>query len=176
MKLLKQAFAVFGVVMMLAVMTAFIAPKRTNALVAALVQIVPGTTTHVGQNESQLVSLACLQGTQYCVTIDSGGNYSTTAYVVPSGYTLIITDWEWQVSGAEPGVRWADRLYTVNSAGIPVGTLVYTYATPDQNGAVYAHEHYATGIRAGSGTTIADGRADDNTGDAQIQGYLVPND
>lgn len=176
MRLLKEALGVLGALVIVAVIVAFLAPKRTHALVAALVQIVPGTTTHVGQNESQLVSLVCELGTEYCVAVDPQGNYSSTAYAVPSGYTLIITDWQWEVTGATPGVRWADHLYTVSSLGLPLGTLVNSYATPDQNGATYAHERFATGIRVGSGATIADIRADDGTGDAFIQGYLVPND
>ena len=176
MRLLKEMLGVLGGLVVIAVIGAFVAPKTTHAVVAALVQIVPGTTTHVGQNESQLVSLVCELGTDDCVAVDPEGKLSSTGYVVPSGYTLIVTDWQWEVTGATPGVRWADHLFTINNLGLPLGTLANSYATPDQNGATYAHERFATGIRVGSGVTMADGRADDGTGDAFIQGYLVPND
>ena len=121
MKRIGKTLAVVVGAGLLMVVGAMLGPRTAHAVVGALVQIVPGTTTHVGQNESQLVSLACEQGTEYCVAIDPEGDYSTTGYVVPSGYTLIVTDWQWTVSGATPGVRWADRLYIVVTSGFPLG-------------------------------------------------------
>jgi hypothetical protein len=62
MRLLKQAMAVLGTVLTITALVAIISPKTAHALAAALVQIQPGTTTHVGQNEGQLVSLFCQTG------------------------------------------------------------------------------------------------------------------
>jgi hypothetical protein len=42
--------------------------------------------------------------------------------------------------------------------------------------APYTHEHYAAGIRVGSGITIFDEVASIDRGNAFVQGYLVPND
>jgi hypothetical protein len=169
MMLLKQALGVLGAFVVLAVTAAFIAPKTTHALVAALVQIVPGTTTHVGQNESQLVSLDCFAGNSYCVPQDSSGAFSTTPYVVPSGYTLIVTDWEWSATGGK-AVLVPDAL--VHGTYVLASSRVLA----DGAGNAFAHEHYVTGIRLGSEAIIYDASASQGYGEAFIQGYLVPND
>jgi hypothetical protein len=173
MKLLKQALVGLGAVTVLAAIVAFVAPKTAHALAAALVQIVPGTTTHVGQNESQLVSLLCGNGIAYCVAVDLSGQTSADPYVIPSGYTLIVTDWEWVGNG---GV--AQGQYTFNtlrnvSDGVfaTSGALVTTTGTTP-----YTHEHYGAGVRIGSGVTIEDLLAAIGDGFGYVQGYLVPND
>lgn len=173
MRILKQALGVLGALVVVAVIMAFVAPKRTHALVAALVQIVPGSTTHVGQNESQLISLFCRAGDFYCLTIDSSGVFSTTPYAVPAGYTLIVTDWEWfySVTG-EAGGLVEDVLYNINATP---GQLAISQAVTASNGAT-AHEHYETGIRVGSGAEILDYLTSIGGATARIQGYLVPND
>jgi hypothetical protein len=48
-------------------------------------------------------------------------------------------------------------------------------ALVDTAGFVYGKEHFTTGVRVGSGVTIADFDAASNLGFAAIQGYLVPN-
>jgi hypothetical protein len=173
MKLLKQALGGLGALTVFAVMVAFIAPKTAHALAAALVQIVPGTTTHVGQNESQLISLLCSTGHAYCRAVDLSGAFSSTPYVVPSGYTLIVTDWEWIGNGGAPQGEFAfDSLRNPNDGVFAnSGALVTTTGS-----APYTHEHYATGVRIGSGVTIEDSLAAVGDGFANIQGYLVPND
>jgi hypothetical protein len=172
MRLLKQALALLGALVVVALIAAFIAPNRAHALAAALVQIVPGTTTQVGQNESQLVSLLCSGGNAYCTAVDSSGAFSTTPYVVPSGYTLIVTDWEWSGNGGAAQGTFAFDSLRNSSAGdfANSGALVTTVGT-----VTYAHEHYASGIRVGSGVTIEDFLAVVGDGFANVQGYLVPN-
>lgn len=71
MRLLKQAWTVFATVVVIALLLAIVSPKAAHAVAAARVQIVPGTTTHVGQNESQLVSLLCNAS---CVAVDPSGS------------------------------------------------------------------------------------------------------
>lgn len=174
MRLLKQTLAVLGAVVVVAVIVAFVAPKRTRAVAALLAQIVPGTATHVGQNESQLVSLTCLGGTSFCNTVSSTGGEGS-AYVVPAGYTLIVTDWEWLGFPGTAGALTTDSL--LNANGEPLQPpLATSSALGDRNGFAYGHEHYATGIRVGSGVTIEDDLTAVFEGNAQIQGYLVPND
>jgi hypothetical protein len=180
MKLLKQAFAVFGVVTMFAILAAVIAPKSAHALVAALVQIVPGTTTHVGQNESQLVSLTCSADTgRSCVILVPSTMPSTTPYVVPTGYTLIVTDWQWSdFPEGSAGVLVSDLLFSVAAGTTQTGGLALTVssAITDQHGNSYTHEHYATGLRVASGQSLIDYVVSAGLGSADVQGYLVPND
>ena len=176
MRLLKQALAILGALVVLAVIVAFVAPKRTQALVAALVQIVPGTTTHIGQNESRVVWLQCNTATSYCSSVDSEANVSNAAYVVPSGYTLMVTDYEWVIPCGEAGSLSFDKLF--NAATFSSALSPASGALSDNRGVAYGHEHYSTGIRIGSGVTVADFFA---TGvvcgaSADLQGYLVPND
>ena len=170
MRLLKQAMAVLGTVLTIAVLVAIIAPKTAHAVAAALVQIVPGTTTHVGQNESQLVSLVCEHSTNYCNAIDADGTQAASPYVVPPGYTLIVTDWEFAGSTAA-GNSFFDAL-SATSAGV---FLITASTHADSVGNLYFHEKYATGIRVGSGVTILDYAAYKSGGTGYIQGYLVPN-
>jgi hypothetical protein len=172
MSLLKKAWTVFATLVVVALLVAVVAPKAAHAVAAALVQIVPGTTTHVGQNESQLVSLFCVSGPGTCLPIDSNAAISSTPYVVPSGYTLIVTDWEWSCScgGAHVGETVANSLvYEGNSFVSSVAFVTIA------NTGTYTHEHYATGIRVGSGVKIEDFLASVGAGSSSIQGYLVPN-
>lgn len=174
MKLMKEALGLLGALMILAVIVAFVAPRRARAVAALLAQIVPGTTTHVGQNESQLVSLSCFVDTSFCNTVTPEGGQGP-AYAVPSGYTLIVTDWEWFGFPGTAGALTTDSL--LNANGEPLEpALATSSALGDRNGFAYGHEHYTGGIRVGSGITIEDDLAAVSEGNAQIQGYLVPND
>jgi hypothetical protein len=178
MKLLKQAPGVLGALVVLAVIVAFVAPKRARALAAALVQIVPGTTTHVGQNESQLVSLVCPQGNNYCLARDPEGNPSTSAYVVPAGYTLIVTDYQWFSFSPKTGAGIL-KFGGIDSITPPLQfkSLISSAGPTDQSGSfAYVHEHFVAGVRIGSGVTPVDVQAINNTGFGLVQGYLVPND
>ena len=171
MKRLKQALGGLGALTLLAVVVAFVAPKTAHALAAALVQIVPGTTTHVGQNESQLVSLLC-NNENGCYSIDTTGAISlTTYYTVPTGYTLIITDWEWE-SRSLSGRASDGLLNKVTNAGL-VNSQAFVASGAS---AAFVHEHYLTGIRVGSGVQLLDLSADEGFGESDVQGYLVPND
>jgi hypothetical protein len=172
MKLLKQALGGLGALTVFAVVVAFVAPKTAHALAAALVQIVPGTTTHVGQNESQLVSLTCQPGVDYCSAVDPEGNVSTSAYVVPAGYTLILTDY--QASLYFPGFpnrMFADLLFSKTQTN----ALIITQALTDTDGVGYGHEHLVSGVRVASGVTPIDLDASIGDSSAWAQGYLVPN-
>jgi len=172
MRLLKNVLAVCGALLVLAVIGALVAPKPAHALVATLVQLVPGSTTHVGQNETQLVSLTCSLH-PYCQWIDPTGQVAPAPYVVPSGYTLILTDWEWFLlygSSAE-GIPIDD--YVQNTVGYM--TIVHGVAITNKLGGASAHEHYESGVRVGSGVIIQDFQASVGSGYSAIQGYLVPN-
>jgi hypothetical protein len=172
MKLLKQSLGTLGALLVLAAIVALVAPQRVHAVAAALVQIIPGNTTHVGQNESQLVSLACFAGRSGCQTEDPSGVIGSSAYQVPSGYTLVITDYEWSILGGSPNI------YICDAPQVPTNILVVTLscAVSDKNGVAYSKEHFATGLRAGSGQAITDFLASNGIGTGAIQGYLVPND
>jgi len=173
MKIMKKAVTTLGGIFLAALLIAALAPKATHAVVAALVQIVPGDTTQVGQTQSQLVSLMCRKGSSSCYFIDRQGNQSSTAYVVPTGYTLVVTDYQWESNyGAQAGTLNVNWLFNSATSSI----LARSDAIADTNGTAYAHEHFATGIRVYEGVTIGDFNASQISGNAWVQGYLVPND
>jgi hypothetical protein len=175
MRILKQAFAVTGALFVLAVALAFIAPQRVQAVAAALVQIVPGGSTHLGQYESNLVSLSCDVGLTYCIVNNPDGSNSTSAYTVPSGYTLVITDYEWLSYGDEiaGSVTYCDAVVGTTTGGSIVPPAC---AIADKNGFVFDKEHYTAGVRVASGVPIEDAQASFAKATSTIQGYLVPND
>ena len=185
MRLLKQAMAVLGTVTMIAVLVAVFAPKTAHAVAAALVQIEPGTTTHVGQNEGSLVALDCFAGSQNCSEeTPSTGDLccvGLTAYVVPAGYTFVVTDFSWSLYSRTAGDYACDFLLATNGGS---GSSLYyphpssqTCATADQTGLASSNSHFTTGLRFVSGATLLDDQAAfaGAVGYASVQGYLVPN-
>jgi hypothetical protein len=175
MNVMRKAVSALGGIFLAALLIAALAPKATRGVAAALVQIVPGTTTHVGQNESQLVFLVCQSGNAYCNAVDPTAEVSTTPYVVPSGFTLIVTYYQWNgpSSPLQAGTLGVDVLFNPNTRT----AFVFNEVIADANGSFYAHEYYPSGFRVGSGVTIADANAAaGNNVTARIQGYLVPND
>jgi hypothetical protein len=175
MRLLKEALGVLGAFVVLAVIVAFVAPNRARAVAATLVQIVPGNTTHVGQAESRLVSLGCVEGKAYCFEINAEGSLSdeSTPYVVPQGYTLIVTDYHWYGTNIKSGIPIFDSLY---NPAVKPSIFNDSEADSDENGVAFVNEHYTTGFRVGSGVTLADKLAATDSGSGYVQGYLVPND
>jgi hypothetical protein len=175
MNLLKQAMTVLGAVLTIAVLVAVISPKTAQAVAATLVQIQPGSTTHVGQNETQLVSLVCNENpVDNCITLAPDASTGTSQYVVPSGFTLIVTDWEYFASDADssPGSFIRDELFLNGNTGkrIALSTTLTQGST-----SISAHERYETGLRIGSGQAVQDRLSAAGEGTAAIQGYLVPN-
>lgn len=159
---------------MAAALSVALVPRTVHAVVATLVQIVPGATTHIGQNESRLVSLTCNLSQSTCVAIDSTGVQGSTNYVVPAGYTLVITDYEWnQEVGGTAGREVCDQL-AVLIDGFPQ-TLTLTCTTAGATGLGYRADHFTTGIRLASGLSVFDVGANNGQAIAFIQGYLVPN-
>lgn len=173
MGLLKQALALLGAVVVLAAIAA-LAPKTARGVVAALVQIVPGTATHIGQNESRMVSLYCSVNNAFCNSVDSSGNIASAAYQVPAGFTLIITDYEYKVVLASTASQFLCDTFFNISTGMEF-LNVPSCALADSTGQVYGKEHFTTGVRVGSGVTVADFAAANREGFANLQGYLVPN-
>jgi hypothetical protein len=174
MRLLKQTMAVLGTVATIAILAAVISPKSARAVVATLVQIVPGSTTHVGQNESQMVGLYCVGAT--CYPLNGSGTALASSYVVPAGYTFMITDYEWLAYGSAPsGQLVCDYIFmslnNVDYAALPAGSC--TIASSDNR--AYRADHFTAGVRVASGMTIFDGNASNGYGYSAIQGYLVPN-
>ena len=175
MRLLKEALGILGALVIVAIILAFVAPNRARAVAATLVQIVPGNTTHVGQAESKLVSLGCAESKAYCFEIDAEGNLSgeSTPYVVPKGYTLIVTDYHWRGFNSQSGTQILEYLY---NAANKSSAFNDSEAESDENRLAFVDEHYATGFRVASGVTIADALATTSSGSSFVQGYLVPND
>jgi hypothetical protein len=174
MRLLKETLGILAALVIVAVILAFVAPNRARAVAATLVQIVPGNTTHVGQAESRLVSLGCQESKAYCFEINAEGSLSdeSTPYVVPEGYTLIVTDYQWQANSQSGGLI-GDFLYNAANKSSEFND---SEAEANQFDLAYGHEHYTTGFRVGSGVTLADAQAETSHGASLVQGYLVPND
>jgi hypothetical protein len=181
MRLLKQAVTMLGAVMIVAVLVAVVAPKRVQAVVATLVQIVPGSTTHLGQNESQIVTLGCYGPNFYCVEESTSTGLvccGGTTYVVPAGYTLIVTDYSWISNGGyvAQGTYACDLILAGQSS-----STLYEYASShtcglaDATGTVAKDTHFTTGVRIPSGSTLSDYLSFENKGESSLQGYLVPN-
>jgi hypothetical protein len=181
MRLLKQAVTMLGAVMIVAVLVAVVAPKRVQAVVATLVQIVPGSTTHLGQNETQIVTLGCYGFNVYCVEESPSTGLVCcvgTTYTVPAGYTLIVTDYSWiSNSGYAPqGVYACDVIL----AGQPSSVLneyasSHTCGMADSTGSSAHDSHFTTGLRIASGLNLSDYVTFSGKGEASLQGYLVPN-
>ena len=108
MKLLKQALATLGALVVLAAIVALIAPQRVHAVAATLVQIIPGSATHVGQNESKFVNLDCTNGCPFCSELLPDGSTGSFPYAVPSGSTLI--NYGLRMAGFLPYWTFGDRL------------------------------------------------------------------
>ena len=197
MKLVKQAMTVLGILVVITAIVALVTPKTAHAIVATMVEIVPGGTTHVGTTESNLVSLVCnlgaiprgggLSGT--CEAVDATGEVSGTAYQVPTGSTLIVTDYEWQLTlpddpngccrATTPDTYVCDFFYTAGGSGIALVIVPLlrqqSCALTDSKGLDYGREHFTTGIRVASGVIVYDNLAGLSIGSAALQGYLVPN-
>jgi hypothetical protein len=176
MNMMRKVLTALGGIFLAALFLAALAPKATRAVAAALVQVVPGTATHMGQNEGRMVSLFCEAGNNFCNAVNASGALSTAAYEVPAGFTLVVTDYEYKYSAAssnDAGQLRCDNFYNVSNVlsllPIPSCALV------DTAGFVYGKEHFTTGIRVGSGVTVADFDAASRLGFAAMQGYLVPN-
>lgn len=174
MKLLKQALAVLGTLVVVAVMVAVVTPKTVHAVAAALVQIVPGPATHVGQAEGQLVTLECANFSVFCRALDSSGNRASTDYTVPTGYTLVVTDWESVYTSGYPQGDYSCDFLTTSASANP---LFQSCTLVNQTGSTYTKEHFTTGVRVASDLEITDGFASGTftNGIAYVQGYLVPN-
>lgn len=67
MNLVRRLVLTVGGIFVAALLITALVPKATRAIAAALVHIVPGTTPHTGQNESNLVSLVCFDS-QTCLS------------------------------------------------------------------------------------------------------------
>jgi hypothetical protein len=178
MNYIKKAVTTLGGVFLAALLIAALAPKATHGLVAALVQIVPGSTTHVGQNESQLVALACESAVAYCYEeTPAGGSTccSATAYVVPSGYTLVVTDFSWLSNGLPANQFACDNLIGY-SGGVGNQYLSsQSCALANGSGSATHDSHFTTGLRFASGSFLSDYLSDNFLSSSSIQGYLVPN-
>ncbi|HTQ60604.1 MAG TPA: hypothetical protein VMI32_10295 [Candidatus Solibacter sp.] len=170
----RKMFSTLGGILLAALLIAALAPKAARGVAAALVQIAPGTATHIGQNESRLVSLYCNVGNSFCNSVDSSGNVASAAYQVPAGFTLIITDYEYKTSLSSAANQFLCDNFQ-NASNLSYFLNVPSCALADGLGDVYGKEHFTTGIRVGSGVTLLDFAAASREGFASMQGYLVPN-
>ena len=175
MNFVRKAVSALASIVVAALLISVLAPKATHGIVAAWVQVLPSATTHMGQSQTQLVSLWCYRPNNYCWAIDPTGSLVSNvgaAYVVPQGYTLIVTDWEWSSFSGQAGALIGSALYNNSTLEL---TFADSSAVADMFGNAFGHEHFTGGVRVGAGVTLADLAAAENRGAARVQGYLVPN-
>jgi hypothetical protein len=119
MKLLKQALAVLGTVVVIAVFAALVTPKTAHAIVATLVDVVnttanPAITQDTSKQASQIVTLYCPSTASLmpCYQLDEQGVLSTIQYSVPSTGHYVITGIDFAPNGF--GTGGADLALTNN--------------------------------------------------------------
>lgn len=175
MKHVRTVLSTLGGILLAALFIAALAPKAARGVAVALAQIVPGTTTHIGQNESRMVNLLCSQGNEFCNSVDSSGNIATTPFQVPAGFTLIVTDYAFTVvlPASQAGNFACDTF--LDQATFRSFLPISICAVADKLGVTTGRASFTTGIRVGSGITIIDSQATNGFGGGGIQGYLVPN-
>jgi hypothetical protein len=95
-------------------------------------------------------------------------------YVVPSGYTLVVTDWEFAatLTVGKPGDYGADYLVSVQN---PNKIFAAGFVLADPSNTVAGHKQFTTGIRFGSGVTPVDYNTVAFNGSAFIQGSFRTN-
>lgn len=179
MKFAKRLLMVAGAVALSGLLAAMLVPRAVRAVVATLVQIVPGPATQVGQSETQLVALTCSQGQSYCLRQSpSGGFLSLSPFVVPTGYTLIVTDYNWYYihdTCPSPGDLCPGDQLTNLSATIGGYFAMVEDVLAQSNGSAFGHQHFNSGVAVASGVTVTDTAANSSVGGATVYGYLVPN-
>lgn len=115
MRLLKQAMAVLGTVVVIALLVALVTPKTAHAIIATAVQVVntsanPAATLDNSKAASQIVELVCLvasaEQTTSCEQETAANEFS--GFMVPAGQTLIITSVDIQTGPAGPGFAAVD--------------------------------------------------------------------
>jgi len=185
MKLLKQAMAVLGTVVVIAAVVALVTPKTAHAIVATAVQVVnteanPAGTEDISKAASQIVELQCLLASAEQVT--SCENHSAAnglgpgAYTVPAGQTLVISSVDISALPAGPGTT-AIALFQDHLGEREVWVVPSTSVTQLQ--------FPSSGIPISSGSTLLIQNVSDNTSittngtTAQvamvIHGYLTSN-
>ena len=173
MRISRSVMAVCGVVLA-AVVIGFTNPKAVHAVVtAALVQVTntasnPVVSSEVSLAPAQLVQLYC-NGTAKCFQIAAGGGVGTSAYVVPAGKTLVITDIDINTSSTG-GVGFIALApdYGVCEC-LSTTPLVYSFA---EDGVTH-HFSLTHGLAWPSGGTL--GFSSNASENVSLYGYLADN-
>jgi hypothetical protein len=172
MNALKRIVSVVGVMTLVVLSIAVIAPKTSHAVAAAFVQIVPGSTSHIGQAEGQMVALDC-RTPDPCVSLSpSAGDTGESSFVVPSGYTLVITDFQFLQFNDSPNINACDQLLIRNSTSQSFYSPTLICEKADSTGLVERDVHFTTGVRVASGASL---RNYTDNSEATVLGYLIPN-
>jgi hypothetical protein len=165
----KTGLTVLGATTLIVLLAAVLAPKTSHAVAAAFVQIVPGTTTHIGQTEVNMVDLICQRNTACEVASKQDGTGLYT-FVIPDGYTFVLTDFSWTENEIMSTGYVCGGLQ--GNAGIFYGTV--SCALVDGNGFAFHDSHFTTGIRFGSGINLGNALLNSSSR-STAQGYLIPN-
>jgi len=173
MRLLKQAMAVLGIVTMIVVLVAVVAPKATHSMVAALVEVsntatAPATTEDISHSASQILNIFCYSApfstAAACYTIAPNGTTSLFTSV-PTGYNFIITSIEFNPTSPKSGTSLVvDAL---------CGYAVTGFSVSSDTSTVLAFP--TSGIPVGPGCPVSDVVYSGQTMQVTYHGYLSSN-
>ena len=101
MNIMRKAVSASGGVFLAALLIAALAPKATRGIAAALVQVAntaanPAMTQDTSKLVSQVVELTCGAATQNCTQLLPDAPLQSTAFTVPTGQTLVVTNVEFE--------------------------------------------------------------------------------
>jgi hypothetical protein len=157
MKLLKQALAVLGAVVVIAAIAALVTPKTAHALVATMVEVVntaekPATTEDISKAASQIVELFCTNSeTTPCTVVKSneGPGAGGPTFTVPAGQNFVITSVDIFADFSSPSGLGEAQIDLCSTAGCfeREGWII---TQPGE-----AHFQYPSGIVIAPGSTLS---------------------
>lgn len=101
MNITRKAVSAFAGILPAALLIAALAPKATRGIAIALVQVAntaanPAMTQDTSKQVSQIVELTCGTAAQKCTQLLPGAPLPSTAFTVPTGQTLVVTNIEFE--------------------------------------------------------------------------------
>ena len=101
MRIVGKAVSALGGILLAALLIAALAPKATLGIATALVRVAntaanPAMTQDTSKQVSQIVELTCGATAQKCTQLLPDAPLQSTAFAVPTGQTLVVTNIEFE--------------------------------------------------------------------------------
>src|SRR5208282_3787265 len=101
MRYAKRMLMIAGALALTGILGVAMAPKVAHGLVASMVQVAntaanPAITQETSKQVAQIVELTCGAANTTCTQVLPDAPLPTTAYTVPTGQTLVLTNVEFQ--------------------------------------------------------------------------------